>query len=193
MRLKPGIVVAAMILGFIFTGPHSSADSPRVVLPRLTPSPSPSPTPVPTPKPKPPPEPKEDVRKPASSGHGRRVIYSNPRQRVWIVDSKGSVLGTWLVSGKRSIPSGGEYRVFSRSRYATSEHGYHMEYMVRFAHGERLAIGFHSIPTDDEGREIQSEDDLGSYRSAGCVRQKKSDALRMWNFAQLDTKVVVIY
>jgi lipoprotein-anchoring transpeptidase ErfK/SrfK len=197
MRLKIGALIAAILVGFVLTAPRSSAFPPEIVLPRLTPTPSPSPTPVPTPtpkpKPKPPAKPSDDKRKPLNSGHGRRVIYSNPKQRVWIVDAQGNVVGTWLVSGKRSIPSAGEYHVFSRSRYATSEHGLHMEYMVRFAHGERLAIGLHSIPKDDAGRPAQSESELGSYRSAGCVRQKYSDAQKMWDFAQLDTKVVVIY
>src|SRR5262245_41404480 len=119
---RRGLLVA-LVAALVFAGGAVGAQQPtgpRIVLPRLTPSPSPSPTPVPTPRPKPKPQepaPKpEDVRKPLNSGHGRRVIYSNPRQRVWIVDADGNVAGTWLVSGKRSIPSGGEYHVFSRSR-----------------------------------------------------------------------------
>ena len=196
MRLKVWGVVVAVVLGFILTAPRSSAFPPEIVLPRLTPTPSPSPTPVPTPKPKPKPpaKPSDDKRKPLNSGHGRRVIYSNPKQRVWLVDSQGNVVGTWLVSGRRSIPAGGSYKVFSRSRYTRSmDYRYRMEYMVRFAHGREAAIGFHSIPVDDNGNKAQSESELGSYRSAGCVRQKYSDAQKMWDFAQLDTKVVVIY
>ncbi len=65
-----------------------------------------------------------------------------------------------------------------------------MEYMVRFARGRSLAIGFHSIPTSRKGP-IQREDELGHFRSAGCVRQKFSDAEKLWNFAPVGTKVVV--
>jgi lipoprotein-anchoring transpeptidase ErfK/SrfK len=70
---------------------------------------------------------------------------------------------------------------------------YTMEYMVRFAHGQSADIGFHSIPVDGNGRPAQSEDELGTYQSRGCVRQKTSDAAKMWDFAQLDTPVVVTY
>jgi lipoprotein-anchoring transpeptidase ErfK/SrfK len=194
-KLTAGLVVAIAV-GFLVTAPRSNAqqDGPRVVLPRLTPSPSPTPTPVPTPKPRPKPKPTEDTSKPDNSGHGRRVVYSNPRQRVWLVDSQGKVIGTWKVSGRKDIPAGGGYKVFSRSRYTRSmDYRYRMEYMVRFAHGRDAAIGFHSIPVDDNGNPAQSESELGTYQSHGCVRQKKSDAIKMWDFAQLDTKVVVIY
>ncbi len=193
MRLEVGALVAAIVLGFILTAPRSTALPPEVIFPRLTPTPSPSPTPVPTPKPERPKPPPEDTSKPKDSGRGRRVIYSNPRQRVWIVDSRGNVVGTWLVSGRKDIPAGGDYRVFSRSRHTRSmDHRYRMEYMVRFAHGRDAAIGFHAIPVDDNGNPAQSESELGTYQSAGCVRQKKSDALEMWDFGQIDTKVVVI-
>jgi lipoprotein-anchoring transpeptidase ErfK/SrfK len=192
MRRKIVLIVIIGAIVFAGRGVGAKQDEPRVVLPRLTPSPSPSPTPVPTPKPKPPPKPEES--KPDNSGHGRRVVYSNPKQRVWLIDSAGKVIGTWLVSGRKDIPSGGGYSVFSRSRYTRSMDGrYQMEYMVRFAHGRSADIGFHAIPVDDNGNPAQSESELGTYQSAGCVRQKESDAIKMWDFAQIDTKVVVIY
>lgn len=68
-----------------------------------------------------------------------------------------------------------------------------MEFMVRFARGRRLAIGFHSIPVRRRGgAPIQSEAELGQFRSAGCVRQSYADAARMWEFAHLGTPVVVL-
>lgn len=195
MRRKLLIVLVGSI---VLSGGQVGAQipAPEIVLPRLTPTPSPSPTPKPTRKPtaKPTPKPSDDKKKPLNSGTGRRVIYSNPKQRVWLIDSEGNVAGTWLVSGRYSTPAGGEYRVFSRSRYTRSmDHRYRMEFMVRFAHGRDAAIGFHSIPVDDNGNKAQSESELGSPRSAGCVRQKYSDAQKMWEFAQIDTKVVVVY
>lgn len=67
-----------------------------------------------------------------------------------------------------------------------------MEFMVRFARGRRLAIGFHSIPVSRRGgAPIQSESELGRFRSAGCVRQSYADAARMWEFAGVGTPVVV--
>jgi lipoprotein-anchoring transpeptidase ErfK/SrfK len=193
MRLKvTALAAVAVLIAIVFFGGASSALPQVTGLPPLTPTPSPTPTPAPTPKPKP--KPPQYPPLPANSGRGHRVVYSNPKQRVWIVDKDQHVIGSWKVSGRKDIPSGGGYEVFSRSRYATSESGnYHMEYMVRFAHGQHLAIGFHSIPKDDNGNPAQSESELGTYQSHGCVRQLKSDAKKMWDFAQLDTKVVVTY
>jgi lipoprotein-anchoring transpeptidase ErfK/SrfK len=66
-----------------------------------------------------------------------------------------------------------------------------MKYMVRFAHGENAAIGFHDIPYED-GELLQSRADLGTPRSSGCVRQWRQDAKALWNFAPEGTKVVVV-
>jgi hypothetical protein len=67
-----------------------------------------------------------------------------------------------------------------------------MEYMVRFAPTEGLDIGFHAIPVNRRGTPIQTEEALGTYQSLGCVRQQHADAIRMWDFAQIGTPVVVI-
>ena len=55
---------------------------------------------------------------PAGSGSGRRVVFSEGQQRVWLVSDAGDVLRTYLVSG--SIYDNldpGTYAVFSRSRW----------------------------------------------------------------------------
>ena len=67
-----------------------------------------------------------------------------------------------------------------------------MRNMVRFARGERLPIGFHSIPRDANGNPLQGENELGGYRSAGCIRQADADSEHLWDWAPLGTKVVVI-
>lgn len=129
---------------------------------------------------------------PADSGAGRRIVYSISQQQVWLVDSGPSdrVVRNYAVSGRRNLPRPGSYRVFSKSRHTTSG-SLRMEYMVRFAHGSRLSIGFHSIPVTRSGRPIQSEAELGSFRSNGCVRQKLADAAALWDFAPVGTVVVV--
>lgn len=132
---------------------------------------------------------------PASSGSGRRVVYSVARQRVWVVDASGQVARTYLVSGRRSQPGPGTFRVYSRSRHtASAVSDETMEYMVRFTHGRRTgaAIGFHSIPVDHLGRPAQTEQQLGQPLSAGCIRQRAADARYLWDFATLGTKVVVV-
>lgn len=70
--------------------------------------------------------------------------------------------------------------------------GITMEYMVRFAHGRSLAIGFHSIPVYASGRPLQTEAELGQYRSAGCVRQRLPQAAQLYGWADVGTTVVVL-
>ena len=130
---------------------------------------------------------------PAAAGQGRRVVFSKSAQRVWLVDAVGSVASTYLVSG--SLTNNlrpGTYAVYSRSRWAVGvqDTGV-MQYFVRFAHGAHAAIGFHSIPTK-HGTPLQSEAQLGTPQSHGCIRQKLSDAVRMWDFADVGTDVVVV-
>ncbi len=130
---------------------------------------------------------------PPDGGSGRRVVYSNSAQRVWLVEDNGTVSRSYAVSGKEGVPAPGNYSVFSKSRVSRSASGnLKLEYMVRFAQGESLAIGFHAIPTKPNGSTVQSEEELGQYRSAGCVRQRRSDAAAMWDFADVGVKVVVM-
>jgi hypothetical protein len=127
---------------------------------------------------------------PADSGSGRRIVYSRAEQRVWIVEADEQVVGSWLVSGRKEIPRPGTYEIFSRSRWASAGR-VRMEFMLRFVHTRGDAIGFHAIPVDRNGRPIQSESELGQPRSHGCVRQPRSDAERLWNWAPDGTVVRV--
>jgi lipoprotein-anchoring transpeptidase ErfK/SrfK len=130
---------------------------------------------------------------PGDSGDGRRVVYSVGQQRVWWVESDNRVVNTYLVSGRKGTPARGTYRVFSKSRYTTSlDGGSRMEYMIRFTWGRNAAIGFHSIPVNRYGTPLQSESQLGSPLSAGCVRQRMADAAGLWNWAPVGTTVVVV-
>jgi hypothetical protein len=130
---------------------------------------------------------------PANAGAGRRVVYSNSAQRVWLVGEDGVAFDSWLVSGRRGVPRPGVYSVFSRSPVSSAHSGsVTMQFMVRFARGRSLAIGFHSIPVRRNGTPIQSLEQLGTYRSSGCVRQSVGDAAKMWGFAGVGTPVVVV-
>jgi len=129
---------------------------------------------------------------PGGSGEGRRVVYSIGQQRVWWVEADGRVVNSYLVSGRRNTPALGTYSVFSKSRHAWSGGGATMEYMIRFTYGRSLAIGFHSIPRNSRGQPLQSEAQLGQPLSAGCIRQRDSDAAALWNWAPVGTKVVVV-
>jgi lipoprotein-anchoring transpeptidase ErfK/SrfK len=129
---------------------------------------------------------------PAGSGEGRRVVFSESRQRVWLVGDDGTVASTYLVSGSiHDNLDPGEYAVYSRSEQAWGiDDSGTMRWFVRFTQGDNAAIGFHDIPVD-EGRRVQTVAQLGTPLSHGCIRQRRADARRLWAFAPIGTKVVV--
>ena len=134
----------------------------------------------------------EEPALPADSGTGRRVVFSEGSQRVWLAGAGDQVERTYLVSG--SIYDNlepGTYSVYSRSEHAYGiDDSGTMRYFVRFTQGERAAIGFHDIPVDD-GLPVQTIDQLGTPLSHGCIRQRRADARALWEFAPLGTTVVV--
>ncbi|MGO4255467.1 L,D-transpeptidase [Marmoricola sp. RAF53] len=160
---------------------------------------APTPTSTPTPTPTPTPMPTDTARTaastslPAGSGSGRRVVFSEEAQRVWLVDAEDRVVSTYLVSG--SVTDNlhpGSYAVYSRSRWAVGvDDSGVMQYFVRFTRGDNAAIGFHSIPSKG-GVPLQTEAQLGTPQSHGCIRQKLADAQRLWDFADVGTDVVVV-
>ena len=131
---------------------------------------------------------------PKASGEGRRIVFSEIAQRVWLVAADGGVERTYLVSGSKfDNLNPGTYSVQSKSRFATAfDYSGSMEYFVRFATGYTAPIGFHTVPVDNDGRPEQTKDQLGTPTSAGCVRQWKDDAVALWTFAPIGTKVVVV-
>ena len=129
---------------------------------------------------------------PARSGEGRRVVFSEGRQRVWLVAANGEVERTYPVSGSlHDNLDPGTYEVYSRSEQAWGiDDSGSMKYFVRFAQGDNAAIGFHDIPIDD-GERVQTVAQLGTPLSHGCIRQRRADAKVLWDFAPLGTTVVV--
>jgi lipoprotein-anchoring transpeptidase ErfK/SrfK len=130
---------------------------------------------------------------PAGSGNGRRVVFSESAQRVWLVASGNDVARTYLVSGSLyDNLDPGTYSVFSRSERAWGIDGSgSMRWFVRFAEGPNAAIGFHSIPLLN-GSPVQTIAQLGIPLSHGCIRQKTADARALWAFAPVGTTVVVV-
>jgi len=144
----------------------------------------------------PPPPPPWEL--PPNSGTGRRVVYSKTNQWVWAIEADGRIVKDHVVSGRRTWdqPLPGEYRVFSRSGFTCNIKNPSLcwRYMVRFTVGpDGDNIGFHEIPIDrSSGEPVQGEWQLGEPLSGGCVRQATADALFIWNFAPIGTKVVVL-
>lgn len=139
-------------------------------------------------------DPSRETTLPAGSGSGRRVVFSQSRQRVWLVGGAEHVARTYLVSGSVSDNlHPGTYSVYSRSEQAWGiDDSGTMRWFVRFTQGDTgAAIGFHDIPVDN-GKQLQTKAQLGTPQSHGCIRQKESDAKALWAFAPLGTKVVVV-
>ncbi len=135
----------------------------------------------------------DETALPAGSGQGRRIVFSESRQRVWLVDAASEVVRTYLVSGSLyDNLDPGTFRVYSRSEAAVGiDDSGTMMYFVRFTTGdEGAAIGFHDIPIDD-GAPVQTIDALGTPQSHGCIRQRRQDAIALWHFAPIGTTVVV--
>jgi lipoprotein-anchoring transpeptidase ErfK/SrfK len=130
---------------------------------------------------------------PAGSGTGRRIVYANRAQRVWLVEANGQVVKSHRVSGRIGSPPPGTYAVYSKSRYTYSSLNPSIRwgYMVRFYRTPRgNNIGFHEIPRGPGGR-LQTDAQLGQALSSGCVRQSTPDAIYLWNWAPVGTRVVV--
>ena len=138
-------------------------------------------------------DPKLDTALPEGSGTGKRIVFSQSRQRVWLMSDDETVLRTYPVSG--SVYDNlhpGAFNVYSKSESAWGvDDSGTMKYFVRFTQGDSgAAIGFHDIPVKD-GELVQTEAQLGTPLSHGCIRQRRSDAIALWKFAPLGTSVIV--
>jgi lipoprotein-anchoring transpeptidase ErfK/SrfK len=132
---------------------------------------------------------------PANSGSGRRIVYSNGQQRLWLIEEGERLIDSYLISGKKGEPSVGNYRVYSKSPKARAFYGgITMNWMVRFAYGRAsgISIGFHDLPKYPDGSLMQTEAELGQYRSAGCVRQPNDKAKWLYDWATIGTPVIVV-
>jgi L,D-transpeptidase catalytic domain len=130
-------------------------------------------------------------------GSGKRIIYSDSQQRVWLIDEGEALVSTYLVSGRQGIPLPGDYQVYSKSVKAYAPYGgITMANMVRFvppgSFGNRYAYGFHAIPRYPNGQPMQTVDELGYYRSGGCIRQEEWRAVFLFGWADLGTAVHVL-
>jgi hypothetical protein len=128
---------------------------------------------------------------PPNSGSGRRIVYSNSQQRLWLVEANGVVSHSYLVSGRHGLPSVGVHQVYSK--VPTSPSGdLTLPWTLRFAHGSSGApIDIHGIPLRPDGSPIEPDSLLGTPESHGCIRMNQADAEFVWNWSSVGTTVVV--
>jgi hypothetical protein len=137
----------------------------------------------------PPPTIDNGPRPPANSGYGRRVVYSIPQQRVWIMNADDSVYASYRVSGKLSQPAPGVYHVYYKGTGRSGD--LTLQNFVGFAYGsEDGNIGFHRIPTRPDGSQIEDNSQLGTPLSHGCVRESLADSQTMYNWVHVGDEVV---
>lgn len=130
---------------------------------------------------------------PTHSGQGRRIVFDQSDQRVWLVAAAGDVKRSYLVTGSKwDNLRPGSYLVNGKTRHArTYRGGGSFEYFVKFAEGRTAAIGFHAVTVRNNGTLVYARDDLGKARTPGCVEAMPDDARALWEFAPIGTKVVV--
>jgi hypothetical protein len=140
---------------------------------------------------------------PKESGTGRRIVYKNRANWVWIVDENDQVVLSAPVSGKKGVPNPRTYKVFGKGEFSQSIFypEIKMKWSTRFAISPngKNTIAFHSLPecTRLAGHcsplgPMQTEEQLGTFQSGGCIRMADRDAEFLFNFAELGTTVVVL-
>ncbi len=128
---------------------------------------------------------------PPNSGGGRRVVYANGAQRIWLVEANGVVSNSFRVSGRLGSPPPGTYAIASKSEMSSAG-SLRLPYMSRFYQASSGKwIGFHGIPLRPDGSPIQSNEQLGTPLSHGCVRMHQEEVKVVWAFTPVGTKVVV--
>jgi hypothetical protein len=135
-------------------------------------------------------KPKEKPRPatlPAHSGTGKRVVYALADRRVWLVDAAGKAVRTFEVMPSALNPLPGTYRVNTPRQGAPTKgsDGVMIEHVVRFAMVDNVAVGF-SAAVDGS---MESPDPT---LKTGGVRMSREDGDAMWDFAMVNTKVVVV-
>lgn len=122
---------------------------------------------------------------PAGSGTGLRVVYALKQKRVWLVGEDGTPSGTFPVVPSNVSPAPGSYAVYSRTGAVTGSDGVPIEHVVRFTQVGDAVIGFSaaqdgSLPAPDP------------TLKTGGVRMTRENADRMWSFATVGVKIVVV-
>jgi putative cell wall-binding protein len=135
-------------------------------------------------------------------GTGKRIIYSNSGQQIWLINEDETLHDTYLVTGREGIPPPGTYHVFSKSVNAWAPYGgITMKHMVRFVPPYTIikpwdgklnqwSYGFHSIPRWPDGTPLTTV--LGRFGSGGCVRQDDAKAEALYAWTPIGTPVIVL-
>jgi len=125
---------------------------------------------------------------PASSGTGKRMVYSLSKARIWLVGADEKVQMTAQVVPSTVTPAVGTYAVSKRISNNQSADRVAVQYEVlwgpkndttKFAMEAVASLAGDQMPPKPEAK-------------TGGVRLTQNDALAVWQFAILQTQVVVV-
>jgi hypothetical protein len=138
-------------------------------------------------------------RRPVAGGSGRRIVISQRQNYVWLVRSDGSVVAQGGVVDNPGYLRAGTYSTGAKcGRAAKIRNNSDASGRLRLHNFTRFApcgIGFHQIPQyKTNGAQIHPDFLLGTnYKeSHGCIRVSRSMSEKIWGFATVGTKVVVV-
>ncbi|MER5862596.1 hypothetical protein [Kitasatospora sp. NPDC002040] len=132
---------------------------------------------------------------PASSGSGRRVVYSIGSHAVWLVDPKRTppTQGAFTVTPGSVEPAPGSYTVYSRTPSGTGTDGRQIEHVVRFAQQNNVVFGFSAALDGATPAPSPSPAPSADPKAkTGGIRSGRTDGQLLWDFAPNGTKVVVV-
>lgn len=140
-----------------------------------------------------------DRRPVAGGGSGRRIVISQRQNYLWLVRADGSVAAQGGVVDNPRYLRAGTYRSGPKcGRAAKIRNNSDASGRLRLHNFTRFApcgIGFHQIPQyRSTGAQIHPDFLLGTnYReSHGCIRVSRSMSDKIWGFATIGTRVVVL-
>jgi hypothetical protein len=125
---------------------------------------------------------------PASSGTGKRMVYSLSKARIWLVGADNKVQMSAQVVPGTVTPTAGTYAVSKRISNNQSADRVAVQYEVlwgpkgdttKFAMEAVASLAGDQMPPKPEAK-------------TGGVRLTQNDALAVWQFAALQTQVVVV-
>ena len=133
-----------------------------------------------------------------STDHG--VIVDRANQRGALCEN-GAITYEFPITTAWSQPDPGTYPVYAKDLNASSTiTGQYstMTHFVAFTKGkyQGARIAFHSMPKYSNGEYLQPLDSVGTEamhgESSGCIRVKPDDAVRIWDWLDIDDEVHVI-
>ena len=150
---------------------------------KIEPPPEPKPTPKPTPKLTPKPEPQPKL------ASGEKLIDIDISEQKLRLYQGGKTIAEYTTStGKSGMPTPtGEFKILSKeNNHWSAAYSLYMPYSMRFYKGYYI----HELPYWPGGYR-EGEDHLGIPVSHGCVRVGVGSAEKVYNFADIGTKLTI--